>query len=197
MAIVQLLLAFISRSMGRIMSTVFGWAVVALFGETSGQKKIWLSALVGAAAAWPILLAGIVAPKIAALALAFVPLPRWVPAWTVRVVWIALALAVPLIVGLTMAIQRPARVMRESRLVRMARGFPITCGVAGAFLIVFVTVPALRVTSFIRRWIDLHIPIVTDVNSYEAVASVIARTLTAQGFAVTAIAPPWWLTAPS
>ena len=197
MAIVQLVLAFVSRSLSRILSTVFGWAVVALFGETSGPQKIWLSGLVGVAAAWPILLAGIAAPKIAAMALAFVPLPAWVPAWTVRIVWIALALAVPLTVGLTTAVQRPTRAMRESRLLRMARGFPITFGVAGAFLIVFVTVPALRIMSFIRRRIDLHIPLVTDVDSYEAVATEIARTLTAQGFAVTAAPPPWWMTAPS
>src|SRR5262249_2410587 len=97
----------------------------------------------------------------------------------------------------TTAVQRSTRAMRESRLMRMARGFPITCGVAGAFLIVFVTVPALRVTSFIRRRIDLHIPLVTDMNSYEAVASVIARTLTDHGFAGTEAIPPWWLTAPS
>jgi hypothetical protein len=197
MAIIQLFVAFVSRSLSRILSTVFGWAVVALFGETSGPMKIWLSALVGVAAAWPILLAGIAAPKIAALALAFVPLPPWVPEWTVRLVWLALALAVPLTVGLTTAVQRPTHAMRESRLVRMARGFPITFGVAGAFLIVFVTVPALRIMSFIRRRIDLHIPLVTDVDSYEAVAAEIARTLTTQGFVVTAAPPPWWMTAPS
>jgi Putative Actinobacterial Holin-X, holin superfamily III len=197
MAIVQLVFAFISRSLSRILSTVFGWAVVALFGETSGPLKIWLSALVGVAAAWPILLAGIAWPKITALVLAFVPLPTWAPAWTVRIVWVALALVVPLSVGLTTAVQRPTHAMSESRFLRMARGFPITFGIAGAFLIVFVTVPALRVMSLIRRRIDLHIPLVTDVDSYEAVATVIARTLTAQGFAVTASVPPWWMTAPS
>jgi hypothetical protein len=120
-----------------------------------------------------------------------------VPDWTVRLVWVALALVVPLTVGLTTAVQRPTHAMRESRLVRMARGFPITFGVAGAFLIVFVTVPALRLMSFIRRRIDLHVPLVTDGDSYEAVATEIARRLTAHGFAVTAAPPPWWMTAPS
>ncbi len=197
MAIIQLFLALVSRSLSRVLSTVFGWAVVALFGETSGAKKMWLSALVGVAAAWPILLIGIAAPKIAALALAFVPLPRWVPSWSVRIVWIVLALAVPVTVGLTTAVQRPAHAAHESRLVRMVRGFPITFGVAGAFLVVFATTPALRIMSFIRRHIDLHIPVVTDADSYEAVASEIERTLTGHGFDVQPATPPWWMTAPS
>ena len=206
MAIIQALLALISRSLGRVLSAVFGWAVVALFGETSGPQKMWLSGLVAAAAAWPLLLVGIAAPKIAALVLAFVPVPRSVPDWAVRVVWIALALAVPVAVGLAMAARRPTRTAiaktpapaaRESRIVRTARGFPITIAVAAAFLIVFVTVPVLRIVSLIRRRIDLNVPLVTDVGSYEAVASEIARTLTRDGFEVSRADPPWWMTAPS
>ena len=78
------------HSLGTILSTVFGWAVVALFGETSSTKKMWLSALVAAAAAWPILLIGVVAPKIAAFVLALVPMSHAVPGWVLRTVWIAL-----------------------------------------------------------------------------------------------------------
>jgi hypothetical protein len=51
MAIFQGLLALITRSLGSILSALFGWAVVALFGPTSPREKVWLSALVGAAAA--------------------------------------------------------------------------------------------------------------------------------------------------
>jgi hypothetical protein len=215
MAIIQALLALVSRSLGRVLSAVFGWAVVALFGETSRTKKMWLSALVAAAAAWPLLVIGTIFPKAAALALAFVPVPRSLPAWTVRAVWIALALAVPLAVGLAVAVREPRRAAapararsgahpgpptaaaKGSRWAQMARGFPITIGVAAAFLIVFVTVPALRVMSFVRRRIDLHIPLVTDVDSYEGVAAVVARALTSHGFEVRRAEPPWWMTAPS
>ena len=87
------------------MSALFGWAIVALFGETSPRKKIGLSVLVGAAAAWPLLLIGVTRPRLSALVLAFVPLPGWVPAWIVPVVWIALALAVPLALGIAVAIR--------------------------------------------------------------------------------------------
>src|SRR5262249_7845634 len=106
MAILQAFLAFLTRSVGRILSSVFGWAVVALFGETSSSAKMWLSALVAAAAAWPILLIGVAFPKAAALVLAFLPVPRGVPPWMVRVGWIVLALAVPLAMGVAMGLRR-------------------------------------------------------------------------------------------
>src|SRR5437667_10588905 len=66
MAIFQGLLALITRSLGSILSALFGWAVVALFGPTGPREKVWLSALVGAAAAWPLLL-GVIWPRAAAV----------------------------------------------------------------------------------------------------------------------------------
>src|SRR5205085_7632499 len=152
MAIVQALLALVSRSLGRITSAIFGWAVVALFGQTSGAELTALSALVAAAAAWPILLVGVLVPKIAVFLLAFVPLPEWVPKWTVRAVWILLAAAVPFAVGMTLSMRQrrtPAgtaaggthggAVQQETRLGRLLRGFPITVGIAPAFAAVSVT----------------------------------------------------------
>jgi hypothetical protein len=79
MAVLQALIALVTRSLGRITSAIFGWAVVALFGQTAPAEKTMLSALVGAAAAWPILLLGIAMPKLAAFVLGFVSLPDWIP----------------------------------------------------------------------------------------------------------------------
>ena len=215
MAIVQAALALVSRSLGKILSAVFGWAVVALFGQTSSRKKMWLSALVAAAAAWPLLLLGVAFPRIAALALAFVPIPQWVSDWTVRAVWIVLAAAVPCTIGIVMAVNprrptasaavgrgtpdepSPAPPPPESTLRRMLRGIPITIGVATAFAIVFVTVPALRIVSFVRRRVDVQIPLVTDAQSYAAVAEKIERTLRQHDFDCPRADAPWWMTAPS
>jgi Putative Actinobacterial Holin-X, holin superfamily III len=203
MAIIQALLALVTRSLGRILSAIFGWAVVALFGQTSGTEKVALSAVVGAAAAWPILLIGIAAPKTAALVLAFVPVPAWVPSWAVRTVWIGLAALVPLAVGMAMAMRRPAgphamsAAGQESWLTRLLRGVPVTVAISAAFLIVFVTVPVLRVISLIRRRVDVHVPLVTDARGYELVAAEVARTLSAHGFDVRPAKPGWWMTTPS
>src|SRR6266568_2360219 len=221
MAILQALLALLSRSLGSIMSALFGWAVMALFGETSAREKAWLSALVGAAAAWPILLVGIVWPRLAALALVFIPLPHWIPTWGIRAVWIALAVLVPFAVGLTVAarsrgthptIPGTAPIMgppsgravsvqhsplRESKVVRLLRGVPITLAVAASFSIVFLTVPLRRLFATVRGQVDVHVPLVTDAQGYELVAKKVAETLWRRGLIVHPATPPWWITAPT
>jgi Putative Actinobacterial Holin-X, holin superfamily III len=211
MAIVQALLALVSRSLGRILSALFGWAVVALFGHTSAREKVWLSVLVGAAAAWPILLLGVAFPRIATAVLAFVPLPGSVPDWAIRLVWIVLAVSVPFALGMAVAMRSreaaapipgarpaaPASPAAESRFIRLLRGIPITLAVAASFFIVFITVPAQRIVSILRRRVDVHVPLVTNAQAYRVVAEDIERTLDRHRMAVDAAEPPWWLTAPS
>lgn len=62
-AIIQALIAFVGRSFGKILSALFDWAVIAIFGYTSGTEKVFLSALLAAAGAWPVLLLGIIARR--------------------------------------------------------------------------------------------------------------------------------------
>jgi len=145
MALVQALVSLMSRSAGKILNAMFGWAVVALFGRTSPREETLLSGIVAMAAAWPLLLIGIAAPKIAALLIAFVPLSSRVPSWAVRIVWIVLALAVPLTVGWVVARKAPPGTPPEPFLIRVLRGIPITIAIACAFVFMFVSVPVLCV----------------------------------------------------
>jgi uncharacterized membrane protein YqjE len=196
MAIIQALVAFVGRSFGRILSALFDWAVVAIFGYAGGTEKVFLSILLAAAGAWPLLLVGVAAPKVAAFLLAFVPIPSWVPSSMVRWFWIGLALVVPLAVGAAMAARQPADRPRRSWPVRLLRGFPITAGLSAALLITLVTVPALRVVSAARRRKDVQVPLLTNATSYERVAHRIPAVLEAHARAVRRAPPPWWLTAP-
>jgi membrane protein len=210
MAFVQALLALVSRSLGRIVGALFGWAVVALFGATSSAEKIRLSALVGAAAAWPILILGIIWPRAATLVLALVPIPAAIPDWAIRLAWVLLAVLVPVAVGVTLATRSrgtgrlipgtpgppPRTPLVESRLKRLLRGLPVTAAIAIAFFIVFVSVPAQRIAAIARRRTDVQVPLVTDARAYEVVAAEIARTLHQHGVPVVACEPPWWLAAP-
>src|SRR5262249_37417782 len=133
MALLQALIAFLTRSLGRIVNAIFGWAVTALFGRTDPKQQVALSVLVAAAAASPVLLVGILFPQEIAFILTLVPMARRAPASAVRIVWIVLALAVP-----------------------------VALGIASAFLLMFVTVPALRIASMVRRRRDQHMPLITD-----------------------------------
>lgn len=194
MALIQAVLSLISRSVGKILSALFDWAVVALFGRVTGRRRMLLSGLVAAAAAWPLLLVGVVAPKAAAFFLAFVPLPDAVPAWLVRLGWIALAVLVPVAVGAGLAEKGgPSR----SLFARILRGFPITAGLALAFLVLLVTVPVLRLASALRGRQDVHVPLVTTPESYPAASALIAETLRRHGIAVISLRPPWWSALPT
>jgi hypothetical protein len=142
MALLQALFSFISRSAGKILNAIFGWAVVALFGRAPPKQHTLLTILVALAAFWPLLLVGVVVPKLAALILAFVPISDTFPTGIVRIVWILLALAVPATIGLVIAAKRPPGSPPESFAMRLLRGVPVTLGIAGAFLLMFITVPA-------------------------------------------------------
>ena len=128
MVIVQAIFSLLSKLTGKVLNAIFGWAVVALFGRSSPRQQTLLTGLVGAAAAWPLLLLGIAAPKIAALVIAFVPYSKHIPALVLRLIWITLAVAVPIAVGLVVASKAPPGSPRESFAKRVARGFPITVG---------------------------------------------------------------------
>ncbi|HEY7434027.1 MAG TPA: phage holin family protein [Methylomirabilota bacterium] len=196
MAILQALVAFLGRSLGRILSALFDWAVVAIFGYASGTEKVFLSALLFAAGAWPLLLLGVAAPKVATFLLAFVPVPSWVPSSALRGLWISLALVVPLAVGAAMAVPPPVDRPRRPWPARLLRGFPITAGLSAALLITLVTVPVLRLVSAARRRKDVQVPLLTDAVSYERVAQRIPTLLEDHGRVVRRAPPPWWLTAP-
>ena len=196
MAILQALLGLLTKSAGKILNAIFGWAVRALFGRTTPKEQIFLSGLVGAAVAWPVLLLGAVFPKTGALFLAFVPLPHWLPSWIVRVVWLALAGLVPFSVGLAIAAKAPSKGPRESFVKRLLRGFPITVGLAAAFLIMFVSVPVMRFWALVKKQVSADVPIVTDTNGYHAVAQLALAVLNRHGFGLREAVPGWWVRAP-
>jgi membrane protein len=195
-AILQAILTLISRSAGKVLNAIFGWAVRALFGQTSSRAQTFLSAVVAAAVAWPILLVGLIAPKLAALLLAFVPIPHFIPAWAVRLVWLGLALLTPLAVGLAVAAKAPRHAPPESFAKRTLRGFPITIGLAAAFIIMFVSVPVMRFAALVRRLQSADVPLVTTADSYEEVTEIVTGALSRHGLALRRVPPGWWVAAP-
>jgi len=197
MALLQALFSFIAKSSGRILNAIFGWAVVALFGRTSPKQQMLLTAVVAAAALWPVLLLGIAIPRITTLVVAAVPLTGEVPAAPIRIMWTALAVLVPFVVGLVVALKAPPDAPRESWAKKLLRGFPITLGLSAAFLLMFVTVPVLRVVSAVRGRRDDHVPCVLQDAEYDAVAAQIDQVLAAAQVDVKRSEPSWWLAGPS
>lgn len=78
MVLLQVLLAFLRRSLGKIFQAIFGWAVLAVFGHVGKREKALLSVVIGAAASWPILVLGVAFPRAVAFLVTLLPIPEGV-----------------------------------------------------------------------------------------------------------------------
>jgi hypothetical protein len=173
-----------------------GWAVAALFGRTTARQQTLFTWLIGAAIVWPVLLFGIAAPKLAVQVLSFVPLPDRVPNRTVRTVWIALAVLIPIAVGLAIALKAPRAAAREPLAVAVLRGFPITLGLTVSFGIIFLSVPAIQIATLVHRQKSVNVPLVMDARAYGQVARRTCEVLNQQGFSFRPSHPGWWVSLP-
>lgn len=198
MVLLQAVISLISRSAGKIFSAMFGWAVSALFGRTSPRERTVLSVVVGAAAAWPILLLGVLAPKIATFVVAFVPLEsvKSVHTGTLRLVWIGLALLLPVVVGIVFNRRAPVQSPADNPVVRLLRGFQITLGLAAAFLFVLVAAPIRKIISLFHGWMDEAIPLIVETKDFVATTRRIENVLLAHGFEIARVEPGWAMKAP-
>jgi hypothetical protein len=173
-----------------------GWAVEALFGRTTPRQRSMFTVLIGGAIVWPVLLFGILAPKMALQVIALVPLPGSVPDWPIRVVWIALAVVIPFAVGLAVTLKAPRAAGGGPVVLRVLRGFPLTLGLTVSFGIIFLSVPVIELSALIRREKSIEIPLVMDAPAYGQVAGRVSAVLNKQGFSFRPGEPGWWITLP-
>ena len=197
MAILQALITFLTKSLGKAVNAIFGWAVLALFGQTSPKEQTMLSAVVAAAAAWPLLAVGTIFPKTALLVIAFVPLAKSVPSLWLRVAWIALALLVPFIVGTVMAARSPQDRLPESTPKKILRGFQVTFALAAAFFMMLVITPILKIVDVARGRKTLHVPAVMDKRFTAEAMQALASELRDHDVELHRARAPWQMTTPS
>ena len=197
MAILQALISYLTKSAGKALNAIFGWAVIALFGQTSQKEQTVLSAVVAAAAAWPLLVLGVIVPKVALLVLAFVPLAKSVPSLWLRIVWIALAVLVPTLVGTAVAKRGLRESLPQSRFMKFLSGFRITLGLAAAFLLMLIVAPILRIATVLRRREVVRVPALMDRGATAEAMAALAGALERHGLALKRARAPWHMTAPS
>ena len=186
MVFFQALIELGRRSIGRVFQSIFGWSVNVIFGAVGKDERTLLSAAVAGAAFWPVLLAGTVFPRVAAFVLAFVPMHKSMSDGLLRAGWIALAVAVPLFVGWVVERRRVGG--WSSR--RILSGFPVTLGIAGAFLVAFAVVPIQKLVAFVRGEKAELVPLIVEDSDMEAVSRNLRQTLTSAGFALVPAEPP-------
>jgi hypothetical protein len=173
-----------------------GWAVAALFGRTTRRQRAFYTVLIGGAIVWPVLVFGILAPKVALQVLALVPLPSRVPDWPIRAVWMALAVVIPFGIGIAVTLKAPRGAGGGPVLLRVLQGFPLTIGLTVSFGIIFLSVPVIELAALMRREKSIEIPLVMDAPAYRQVAQRVCEVLNRQGFSFCPSEPGWWISAP-
>jgi len=196
-ALLQALISYLGKSAGKALNAIFGWAVTALFGSVSPTEQTLLSAVVAAAAAWPILVLGVIVPKIALVVAAFVPLGKSVPGLWLRLVWIGLAFLVPFVVGIVLARRGSREHMDEPAWKRLLRGFPVTLALALSFFLMLVVAPILRIATVLRRREVVRIPAVMEKAIAAASMEALARELEQDGISLQPHKAPWYQQAPA
>jgi hypothetical protein len=191
MLLLQALITLLRRSLGSVFRAIFGWATLALFGEVSDKDRKFLTAIVAAAAVWPVMLLGALLPRTAAFLLAFLPIPKSVPTGLVRGIWIALTILVPIAVGWTLRRRHPSDSSKKARLRDWLMGFPVTLGLAAAFTFACVAVPIRKLVAMASGRKEAHIPLVIPPEHYKHVAADIRAALDTGQLSVERATPPW------
>ncbi|MEO5883951.1 MAG: hypothetical protein ABIQ58_00335, partial [Candidatus Limnocylindrales bacterium] len=203
MAILATLFALGSRFAGKILTTTLGWASTLLFGRVPADRQILVLGITFGSVIWMVLVAGVIFPDVGTFLLVLVPRQDVIPETVIRLVMLAGALVVPLVVGgLTVALAAPSQRSGRRLAAGVVRGYPLT--VLLAFLLVFLAGLAVwrKGRSLARGWTDAHVPIVVQAGAYDQVAEDLDRAVSAAGLDVTPSAasavmskPAQWLAA--
>jgi hypothetical protein len=199
MAIAAPIFAFVGRQLGRILTTLLGWASTMLFGRVPQNRQLLLALMTFGSLAWVALLLGVLIPDVGTFLIALVPVPDFVEEQWIRLAMLFGAIVLPLLIGgagilIPDAADRP----RGFELVKqLLRGYPLALLLALtlAFLAVVGTVRKLR--SIVRRWSDAHVPMVVRPGGYEAVVEDLEDALDQAGMDVTATPAPKVMSAPA
>ena len=131
MALLSTILTALSRKLGDLLQTLFGWSVSALFGRLHRRTQTFVTVALILAMCWPVFVVGVVFPAAATFVIAFVPIESDTVRAVLRVVWTVLAITAPLIVAMLMRAATPLRARRPVP-VTLLNGYPLSLGLAGS-----------------------------------------------------------------
>jgi hypothetical protein len=199
MALFASLFAVVGRFVGRILTTTLGWASVLLFGRVPQDRQIWLAVLTFGSLVWVAAVAGIVVPDVGTVLLAAVPRPSWIPEDWVRLAMLAIALALPPILGgVTLLLfdpeDRPKGLQMATQLLR---GYPLVPALAVTLVVLAVAGTIRKVDALVHRRQDAHVAMIVRPGRYDAIVDTLEETLRAGELVTGRRAGPSVLTVPA
>jgi hypothetical protein len=200
MAILQALLAALTRSAGRLLNTAFGWATTMIFGKVPESRQIYLSVMAFGSVVWILVVAGIAFPKLGTFLLTFVPLPESVSPNVIRLVMLGAAVALPPILGAVSLLlkdpdERPAGAGAKAKAV--LKGYPFTLGLALTLVLMIVFAPILKLRALAHRWTSQHLPMMVEAHDYDAVIGEVHDQLGRAGWELHREPASWMLRFPT
>lgn len=200
MAIVQALIAMLTRSLGRLLNTAFSWATILLFGRVSQDRQIYVSVIAFGSVIWLIVLAGVAVPSVATFLLSFVTLPKWVEKTWIRLAMLAAVVLIPAVIGVVSIFmldktKRPRGIGATVKTV--LRGYPYTIGLALTLAMMTIFAPILKVRALLRRWTTEHVPVIVEPRDYGAVVDAVRAALADNGLPTERQRANWMLRAPT
>ena len=199
MAIIQVLLAAIARSAGRILNTAVGWATMLIFGRVPEKRQMYVSVMTFGSLVWIAVIVGIAFPRVGTFLLSFAPLPAWVDRKWVRLAMTIAAAVLPALVGaVSLLLQDPdERPTGSARLRAVLRGYPFTLGLAVTLSMMCVLAPVMKLQTLVRRWASQHIPVVVASEDYDDVLEQVQRVLAAGGWRTDRRPASWMVRLPT
>ena len=200
MAIIQALLAAITRWAGTILNTAFGWATMMLFGKIPRERQIYVSINSLGSVLWLIALLGIAFPAVTVFLLSFIKLPPWVDKNWIRIAMLIAAMIVPALVGINSIFmrdpaQRPVGFAAKAK--DIVKGYPYTAGMSITLVMMLVFAPIIEIRNLVRRWTSAHVPMVVDSKNYLEVVDRVQKTLADNGFETHREPTTWMLRYPT
>jgi hypothetical protein len=198
MAIVQALLSALSRRMGKIVNTLFGWATSMLYGKVPPKRQIVLSIMSMISVLWLVVVVGLAFPRAGVFLLSFVKVSS---EHTELIRWIMLGacIVLPMVSGvLSLYLKDPAERPAGGRgkSVAVLKGYPFTFGMGLSLVILLVVAPFLKIADLLRRWKSEHIQIMIEPEDYRALVEEVREILRRGGIETAAVRPGWTLRAP-
>lgn len=189
----------VGRFAGDLVTSALGWASSLLFGRVPRSHEIFLVWMMAGAFVWIVAILGLLIPGIVSVALTTTPHPPFVDRAWLAIALVAVAVVVPLGVGLAgylvpVAGDRPRGVVivRET-----LRGYLLTPMIAGLLLFLAGIGLTRKVRSIRHGWSDTHIPIVVEPGGYDEMTSDLRAALSAAGMSVKVVEAPKVLTLPA
>jgi hypothetical protein len=175
------------RLIGPVATMTIAWGTILLFGRVPESKRNLLSFITLGSLAWVAALAGVLVPAIGGFLLAAVPRASFIQDWWLRLVMVALAIFLPLIIAAATVsfVAEKDRPVGQARITRLIKGYPYAAVYALTVISLSGWALERKIRSMRHHWESVHIPVIVKPDKYEAVTQDLESALRDAGFAVT------------